>query len=86
MRKFVLFICIAYALLFAGLWIATYTDTTMDNMSRSMSFGFLGLGLAFTALFAVPAFIMAFMDKALKWALGLSLVPAIAAIVGQGFL
>lgn len=84
MKTAVFAICALYALIIVVFGITTATASGMDAMSRGMSFGFLILGAAITALFAVPALILAAKDKALPWALGLVLVPAVLMIVTGG--
>ncbi|MFC3614631.1 hypothetical protein ACFORG_12730 [Lutimaribacter marinistellae] len=66
---------LAYAILYAWAWIDTAT-APMDTAGRGMTFGFLTVGVGITALFVIPALILALRDKALKWALGLALTPA----------
>lgn len=80
-RKGVFAICGLYAVIFAAAWISTAMASGMDNMSRGMSLGFIMVGIGFTLIFAIPALILAGMDKAPGWALGLSLVPLAAAIL-----
>ncbi len=75
MRRAVFALCLAYVLLFGWAWYDT-TNASMDAAGRGMALGFLTIGIGATALFAVPALILAAMDKAPKWALGLALAPA----------
>lgn len=76
MRRAVFAISLAYAILFAWSWISTATGT-MDAAGRGMALGFLMIGIIATAIFVVPALVLAIRNKALNWALGLSLTPAI---------
>jgi hypothetical protein len=85
MRNGIFILCGLYAMAFVAIWIGTATASGMDNMSRGMSFGFLIAGVAITAVFAVPALILALMDRALPWALGLALAPVLLLLVTGGF-
>lgn len=75
MRRAVFSLSLAYVILFTWAWIDTL-NASMDAAGRGMALGFMTIGLAITALFVIPALIMALNNKALKWALGLALAPA----------
>ncbi|MCE8509726.1 hypothetical protein KBY31_02470 [Ruegeria pomeroyi] len=80
MRRAVFAICLAYALLYGGAWIST-VNASLDAAGRGMALGFLTVGMGTTAIFAIPALILAISNRALNWALGLSLVPAVLLLV-----
>ena len=76
MRRAVFALSLAYAILFGWAWFDTL-DASMDAAGRGMALGFLTIGMGVTALFVVPALVLALVDKAPKWALGLALTPAV---------
>ncbi|WP_146348448.1 hypothetical protein [Falsiphaeobacter marinintestinus] len=75
MRKAVFALSLAYVILFGWAWFDTL-NASMDAAGRGMALGFLTIGMGVTAVCVVPAVILAVMDKAPKWALGLALTPA----------
>ncbi|WP_458722322.1 hypothetical protein [Shimia sp. W99] len=75
MRRAVFALTLAYVILFTWAWIDT-VNASMDAAGRGMALGFMTIGIGITALFVIPALIMALNNKALKWALGLALTPA----------
>lgn len=78
MRRTVFALSLAYAILFGWAWFDTLNGS-MDAAGRGMALGFLTVGIGITALFVVPALILAVRNTALNWALGLASAPAVLA-------
>lgn len=76
MRVAVFAICLAYALFFGWNWVET-VKAGGDAAGRGMALGFLTIGMGTTAIFVIPALILAITGRGMKWALGLALVPAL---------
>lgn len=74
MRRAVFALSLAYVILFTWAWIDTL-NASMDAAGRGMALGVMTIGMAITALFVIPALLMALNNKALNWALGLALTP-----------
>jgi len=75
MRIAVFAISLAYVLLYGWAWVGT-VNASMDAAGRGMALGFLTVGIGPTAIFVIPALVLAIANRAPKWALGLSLAPA----------
>lgn len=75
MRRAVFLLTFAYVVLYGWAWYDTAT-ASLDAAGRGMALGFISIGMMATALFVIPALVLALMDKAPKWALGLALTPA----------
>ena len=75
MRRAVFTISLAYVILFAWTWHEV-TNTANDAAGYGMATGFLVIGMWSTAIFAVPAVILAALNKWIKFAFVLSLIPA----------
>lgn len=80
MRRAVFALSLAYAVLYGWVWYDTVT-ASMDAAGRGMALGFLSIGMAATAVFVLPALVLAAMDKAPRWALGLALTPAVLLVL-----
>ncbi|MDJ0824837.1 MAG: hypothetical protein QNJ16_04975 [Rhodobacter sp.] len=81
MRKAILIIIAAQAA-FLTLMTLWPDPPGMDAAGRGMVMGFLMIFWAITALFLIPALILALNNKALNWALGLALTPPVLALIG----
>lgn len=74
MRLAPVLLAVLYAAVF--LWAFRATETAhMDAAGRGMAMGFLVVGAMIAGAFTIPALILAALNKAPKWALGLSLAP-----------
>ncbi|MEX0286581.1 MAG: hypothetical protein AB3N23_18390 [Paracoccaceae bacterium] len=80
MRRAVFILAVAYALFFGWTW-HDVANSSNDAAGRGMAMGFLTIAMFGTAVFVVPAVILAAMDRGLKWALGLALAPAVLMMV-----
>lgn len=80
MRITVFLLTLAYAALFGSAWYDAL-NSGGDAAGRGMALGFISIGATTTAIFLIPALILAIADKALKWAVGLALVPAILLVL-----
>ena len=74
MRRAVFILTLAYVALYGWAWIGTLNAST-DAAGRGMALGFISIGMMATAVFLIPALILAILDKAHKWALGLAVTP-----------
>jgi len=74
MRLAVLLLAILYAVVLTWSFHST-ANASMDAAGRGMAMGFLTLGAMIAAAFTLPALILAALNKAPKWALGLALAP-----------
>ncbi len=74
MRRAVFILALAYAALYGWAWVGTLNAST-DAAGRGMALGFIGIGMMATAVFVIPGLILAILDRAPKWALGLAVTP-----------
>jgi hypothetical protein len=83
MRNAVFLLAALYAIFFLVAFNNTSTSH-MDAAGRSMAMGFLVVGAMIAGALTVPALILAALDKAPKWALGLALAPMAVVILAIG--
>lgn len=80
MRRTIFLLALAYAALYGWTWVSTMNGGG-DAAGRGMALGFISIGATATAVFVIPALILAILDKAPKWALGLALTPAVLLVI-----
>lgn len=80
MRLAVFLLALAYAALYVVSW-GNALNGGGDAAGRGMALGFISIGATITAGFVIPALILAVLNKAPKWALGLALAPGVFLIL-----
>ena len=83
MQKTVYYLSAAYVFLLVAMWLSILLDSTMDNMSRGMSFGFLMVYAAVVAVCILPALFLARRGIGLEWAIGLAVAPGALALLAM---
>ena len=80
MRLAVFLLALVYTALYGLAW-SDVLNGGGDAAGRGLALGFISIGATTTAIFLIPALILAIVDRALKWALGLAILPGVLLVL-----